>query len=289
MSYADINNLYKAQDILLFRECYAMEKIHGTSAHLFWRGGPVGFQAGGVAHDSFVALFDNVALTAGFTQLGHPSITVYGEAYGGKCQKMSKTYGPKLRFIVFEVQVGETWLNVPNAADVAAKLGLDFVHYRKVATDLPVLDAERDAPSVQAARNGMGENLPREGIVLRPLIELRKSNGERVIAKHKSEAFAERQHPPKVVDPAKWQILEDAQHIADEWVTPMRLIHVLDAIPGPHDIRQTGDVVRAMIADVLKESEGEIVVSKEARTAIGTKAAKVFHAYLAQEARKATP
>jgi intein/homing endonuclease len=29
MSYLHINNLYKDREILLFKECYAMEKIHG--------------------------------------------------------------------------------------------------------------------------------------------------------------------------------------------------------------------------------------------------------------------
>ena len=29
MGYAHIENLYKCQDILMFRECYATEKIHG--------------------------------------------------------------------------------------------------------------------------------------------------------------------------------------------------------------------------------------------------------------------
>jgi len=32
MGYLNIDNLYKAQEVLMFRECYAMEKIHGTSA-----------------------------------------------------------------------------------------------------------------------------------------------------------------------------------------------------------------------------------------------------------------
>lgn len=37
MSYADIENLYKNRRIMLFKECYAMEKIHGTSAHVGWK------------------------------------------------------------------------------------------------------------------------------------------------------------------------------------------------------------------------------------------------------------
>ena len=41
MGYRHIENLYRprAQTILLFRECYALEKIHGTSAHVAWRDG----------------------------------------------------------------------------------------------------------------------------------------------------------------------------------------------------------------------------------------------------------
>src|SRR5690348_10996218 len=34
MGYLHIGNLYKTQDLLLFRECYALEKVHGTSAHI---------------------------------------------------------------------------------------------------------------------------------------------------------------------------------------------------------------------------------------------------------------
>jgi hypothetical protein len=30
MGYLHIDNLYKSQDILLFKRCYALEKIHGT-------------------------------------------------------------------------------------------------------------------------------------------------------------------------------------------------------------------------------------------------------------------
>ena len=34
MGYLHIHNLYKDQTILLFKEVYALEKIHGTSSHI---------------------------------------------------------------------------------------------------------------------------------------------------------------------------------------------------------------------------------------------------------------
>ena len=37
MSYMEISNLYADQSILMFKECYALEKIHGTSARLLYR------------------------------------------------------------------------------------------------------------------------------------------------------------------------------------------------------------------------------------------------------------
>lgn len=276
MSYMKIQNLYKTRDILLFRECWALEKIHGTSAHLALRADGLHYFAGCVSHEQFSALFSpDMAERMGVIA---PEFTIYGEAYGGKCQKMSATYGKALRFVAFEVRIGTSWLSVPDAEQVAKDVGLDFVPYERCSTDLDALDALRDADSEQAVRNGMGAGHKREGIVLRPMIELRKNNGERIIAKHKSELFRETKTPRAVTTDAL-QVLSDAEKIAHEWVTNMRLAHILDAFPGA-GIETTGDIVRAMTADVLKESAGEIVDTKEARKAIGKRAAELFREHL---------
>ena len=58
MSYLHIDNLYKAQEILLFKECYAMEKIHGTSAHISFNSGNVKFFSGGCKHGEFIKLLN---------------------------------------------------------------------------------------------------------------------------------------------------------------------------------------------------------------------------------------
>lgn len=151
MGYMHIDNLYKDQRILMLRECYALEKIHGTSAHVTWNrsehGRELRFFSGGEKYERFAALFPEKLLMDRFLTLGHEAVTVYGEAYGGSQQGQKWRYGDSLRFIAFEVQVGETWLDVLNAHDVANKLGLEFVHYVKIGTDLAAIDAERDAPS----------------------------------------------------------------------------------------------------------------------------------------------
>ena len=101
MGYLHIDNLYKAQEILAFRHCYALEKIHGTSAHISWKDGLVNYFSGGESHDRFVELFDGIDLDGKFTAGWAPCfhMTVFGEAYGGKQQGMSKTYGPNLKFV----------------------------------------------------------------------------------------------------------------------------------------------------------------------------------------------
>jgi hypothetical protein len=281
MSYMHISNLYQMQDILFFRQAYSMEKVHGSSAHVSWNVNEVEFFAGGTKHDNFVALFDRQVLADKMAAIGEPHFTVYGEAYGGKMQGMSKTYGPNLRFIAFEVQIGEVWLAVPQAEEVARKCGLDFVPYKLVSTDLAVLDAERDSDSEVAKRCGIVEPRHREGIVLRPLIEVRKNNGVRIIAKHKRAEFSERVSVPEV-DPQKRVVLEQAEAIATEWVTAQRLGHVLDALGNPREMSATGKVIAAMIEDVEREAAGEIVTSKDARRAIGCRAAKLYKALVSE-------
>jgi len=284
MSYMHINNTYKAPDILLFKECYASEKIHGSSANLRYnkKANPIlDYFSGGESHENFLKLFNHEELLAKMEAIGAETLIVYGEVYGGKCQGMKDTYGPNMRFIAFEVQIDGCWLNVENADNVVKKLGLEFVHYKKIPATIESLNAERDMPSEQAFRNGCAVRedektwKKREGIVIRPLIELVKNNGERIISKHKREDFQERKTMQEI-DPDKLKILNNAEAIANEWVTKMRLEHVLDKFPKDVNMESTQKVIAAMIEDVEREARGEIIESKEARKAIGNRTVKLF-------------
>lgn len=285
MGYLHINNLYRDQRILLFRECYALEKVHGTSAHVRWADDRMTLSSGGESADRFASLFDIEEGSRRFRELGHPTVVVYGEAYGGSQQKQAWRYGKNLRFVAFDVMIGGTWLTVPSAADVCEKLGVRFVAYEKVSTDLAALDAERDRPSTEAQRNGVEGDQPREGVVLRPLLELvtpTPDRQERIICKHKRAEERETATAREVV-PGRLEMLTKADEIADEWVTPTRLAHVLDKIEVGGvavGIERTRDVISAMIEDVVREAGDEIVASKEAKGAIGKKAASLFHAKL---------
>ncbi len=277
MSYRHIENLYKCGDIFLFKECFALEKLHGTSARVSWRGGQIWISSGSANKTRFDALFDKTKLMTVFEEFGYDEVEVYGEAYGGSILKQAWRYGDAMRFGAFEVCIGGIWLAVPQAHDVVGKLGLEFVHYSRIPATVEAVDAERDAPSEQARRNGVEGDRPREGVVLRPIVELRKNDDDRIIVKHKRDEERETSSPrPVAVDPKQLEILSEAAAIAAEWVTPMRLTHVLDKLGGEPDVKMTGQVVRAMVEDVFREATGEIVDSKEARTAVGRRASEMF-------------
>lgn len=285
MGYMHIDNLYKSQDILEFRRVYALEKIHGTSANVAWRKGDLRFFSGGEKHANFITLFDATTLEAKFRERftdESSEVVVYGEAYGGKCQHMSKTYGPSLKFVAFDVKIGDKFLSVPNAHGfVTEYLGLEFVDFALVSTDLVALDAERDKPSTQAKRNGIeGEQL-REGVVLRPVQEWTDHRGNRAIVKHKRAEFAERGRPKVELDPSRREMLEGAEDIALEWVTQMRLEHVIDHILASRvekdiEMRDIPAIVAGMVEDVTREAAGQIVDNQPARKAIGTRAVQLF-------------
>jgi hypothetical protein len=289
MGYLHIKNLYANKNILLFKECYALEKIHGSSAHVSYdsekpEGQQLYFFSGGAKHEEFVKLFNQEELLEKIKGIGYTKFTIYGEAYGGKMQKMAGTYGPTLKFVAFDVWVAERWLEVPRAEQYAVNLGLEFVHYKRIPATVEALDAERDAFSVQAIRNGCGGDKLREGIVARPLMEFSYGTDEnsRIICKHKRDEFRETKSVRTVESEEKQRVLEGVALIVDEWVTPMRLEHVLGKMGETESIsiERTKDVITKMTEDILRESDGEVIDTMPLRKEIGNRTAKLFKQHL---------
>jgi hypothetical protein len=289
MGYRHINNLYKDQTILMFKECFAMEKIHGSSAHISWTNNEevseVRLFCGGCKAELFDALFDKEDLTRRFFETGLERFVIYGEGYGGKMQGMSATYGKELKFVAFEVKIEDTWLSVPDAHEFCENFGIEFVAYERVSTDLEDLDRERDKPCRQAKRNGILEDKISEGVVLRPITEMRDHRGNRVMCKHKRDEFMETSKPRKVQDPAKLKVLADALEVAKEWVTIMRLNHVLDKIEDV-SMENMGNIIKAMVEDVKREGEGEIVWSDAVGRQIGKRTATMVKEYFQNQLKE---
>ncbi len=269
MGYMHIDNLYRAADFL---EVFALEKVHGTSSSVRFKAGQIHFHSGGVSGESFKALFDETDLKTKFDQRFTPEndVTVFGEAFGGKCQGMSETYGKQLRFIAFDVQIDGLWLNVDVAHQICNDFGLEFVPYERGPNNLEWLNSQRDADSKVAVTTGK----IREGVVIRPVREMRFNNGERVIFKHKRTEFMETK-TPREVDPGKMKILEEANAIAEEWATPNRLEHVLQKTPFTSD-KDIVSIIKAMQDNIEREASGEIAWSRSAASAIGKKTANML-------------
>jgi hypothetical protein len=109
---------------------------------------------------------------------------LYGEGYGAKIQKGGGNYRADQDFVLFDVKVGEWWLQREAIEDVAQKCGLDTV---------PIIGRGTLAEMVAYAERGFKStwgDFTAEGIVARPAVELRTRNGRRLITKIKHKDFA---------------------------------------------------------------------------------------------------
>src|ERR1700722_12799912 len=123
--------------------------------------------------DKFAAAFEGQDLVP---------ITLYGEGYGIKIQN-GGNYRPDQSFVLFDVQVGDWWLERHNVEDVARKLGVDVV---------PIVGTGTLADAIALVRDGMKSawgDFASEGLVMRPKVELKTRSGHRVIAKIKHRDF----------------------------------------------------------------------------------------------------
>lgn len=303
MGYMHIISLYKYPDFFdLFKEIYAMEKIHGTSSWIIFETGSnlePRYHAGGEKPETFKQLFDHAFIKDELMKIANENkwtkIKIHGECYGGKQQAMHQTYGDKLKFIVFDVFVQDAntsqdanaaqdanashFLDIPYAEKIATILKLEFVDYARGPNTPEWIEQQSNLQSVQAIRNNMGPNKPREGIVVRPINETIDKNGNRIIAKHKNADFWEIKTRRPLGERLK--VLEDTLEIIDEWVTFERFKHVTDRVLQKKEdklikITDIKTFIDLMVEDVKRESEGEIVWSDLVNKGIRKKTGIMF-------------
>jgi len=116
------------------------------------------------------------------TLLQDGGVCLYGEGYGGKIQKGGK-YRETQDFVLFDVKIGEWWLQRPDVEEIAQKLGLDIVPVIGHGTLLDMVD------QVRGGFDSEWGHFPAEGIVARPRTELVARNGQRIITKLKCKDF----------------------------------------------------------------------------------------------------
>lgn len=161
------------------------EKVDGTNIRVWWDGERVHF--GGRTDNAQIPAFLLARLQERFTPDAFAAnnlgpMTLYGEGYGPKIQKVGKLYREDADFVLFDVFCG-LWLERENVKDIADKLDIGKV---------PVIGRGTLAEMVERARAGFNStwgDFRAEGIVARPAVELCTRQGKRLITKIKCKDF----------------------------------------------------------------------------------------------------
>ena len=166
------------------------EKVDGTNIRVMWNGEEITF--GGKSDNAQIPAFLIKKLQDRFmrqsdnfiTKFGDEgSVCLYGEGYGAKIQKGGGNYRQDQDFVLFDVKIGEWWLQRKDVKDIADFLGLDVV---------PVIGEGSLRNMVEMCKEGFKSvwgDFTAEGIVARPTTELRTRNGHRIITKIKHKDF----------------------------------------------------------------------------------------------------
>ena len=122
-------------------------------------------------------------------------IIIFGETYGKKMQKNGSRYDAnKLKFICFDVKVGDIWLLRKDVEDVCTKLNIDIV---------PIIGYYTIDEAIDVVSKGLkstiadDKELDMEGLVLRTPCGLLDRQGKRIITKIKTKDFRDLEHKTK--------------------------------------------------------------------------------------------
>lgn len=167
------------------------EKVDGTNVRVHWNGEKITF--GGRTEDAQMPMFLVRKLEELFTaekfQQNFPAgeysdVMLYGEGYGAKIQNGGGNYNATGQdFVLFDAQIGGTYLERDNVADIAYKMGIRIV---PILGSGPLLDA---IGMTKAGFESCWGPFKAEGLVMRPATELFTRRGHRIITKVKCKDF----------------------------------------------------------------------------------------------------
>lgn len=163
------------------------EKVDGTNIRIKWQEGVMSL--GGKTDNASIPAFLIDAIQAmnliPLFQQHFPEgeVCLYGEGYGAKIQK-GGCYRKDQSFVLFDVKVGDWWLERENVEDIAQKFNLEIV---------PIIGRGTLDKGIEIVKDGLISrwgNFTAEGIVARPAVEFKTRNNGRVITKIKHVDFA---------------------------------------------------------------------------------------------------
>ncbi len=165
------------------------EKVDGMNIRVMWKEGKVSFagktDAAMLPPKLMVQLQELFPPEKLAVQFVDYDACLYGEGYGAGIQKGGGLYRDIPGFVLFDVKIDEWWLEREAVWDIAAKLEVPKVPNVFEGTLLEAAEWVRKGFVSWIAEQ---ERLA-EGLVLRPLVELKNRRGERVITKIKLKDF----------------------------------------------------------------------------------------------------
>lgn len=168
------------------------EKVDGTNIRIVWDGHKVSFLGRTDKAQIPVPLLNKLNKTFGgdineqmFEQkFGETPVTLYGEGYGEGIQK-GGNYRKDVDFILFDVEIGDLFLKRVDVEDIANYFSIDIVPVCLVGNIQEGLDYVLNNKTSLIAQYCAEI----EGVVGRPLIEVKDRRGNRVIVKIKRKDF----------------------------------------------------------------------------------------------------
>jgi hypothetical protein len=122
-----------------------------------------------------------------FEQLfGEEEVILFGEGYGAKIQKGGGLYkSDGVDFIMFDIYMPkkDLWLKRESLEDIARAFGIQVVPEIMISTLDEAIAYVKSKPMSTIG------TAPMEGLVCKPLIEIRDRMGERVVVKVKVKDF----------------------------------------------------------------------------------------------------
>lgn len=167
------------------------EKIDGTNTQIVWDGHNVSF--GGRTERANIPkdLLDYLERTFGGTEneelfeqkFGENQVILFGEGYGPRIQK-GGNYRDDVSFILFDVKVGDFWLERENVEDIAKTFGIDVVPIVFCGTVDQAVEYVKTHPNSKVAAEH-GKTYAAEGVVGRVPLGLKNRRGQRILVKIK--------------------------------------------------------------------------------------------------------
>lgn len=163
------------------------EKIDGTNIRIYWDGHKVQYfgrtdkaQIPSQLLNKLIEHFGGDVNEEMFEQkFGSMEVMLIGEGYGAKIQGCGSLYREDNDFILFDVLINGNYQSRESVKDIAKYFNLDVV------PTIMIGKLEDGIKYVKSKPKSKIGNANSEGLVARPLIELRDRTGNRIIAKIK--------------------------------------------------------------------------------------------------------